>query len=161
VIFEKTLGFLNAATRVVMVVLILSMSVVLLLQIMSRFVVFMPLPWSQELLQYLNMWLVFLGAAVAVKEGAHIRIDLMVVRFPEGFKKGFRVLSNAVSASLVSLIAHQAFVLVGKTMDKTTGSFPLPVAYFYMSLLAGCCLMVLNFLFLIYAEFRSSQERGA
>ncbi|MGC9372575.1 MAG: hypothetical protein ACP5DY_04565, partial [Thermovirgaceae bacterium] len=60
-IFEKTLGLLNAVTRAVMVALILFMSLVLLLQITSRFVVFMPLSWSQELLQYLNMWLVFLG----------------------------------------------------------------------------------------------------
>ncbi len=160
-IFEKTLGFLNSVTRAVMVALILCMSLVLLLQITSRFVVFMPLSWSQELLQYLNMWLVFLGAAVAVKEGAHIKIDLMVERFPVGVKKGFRILSSAVSAALVSFIAYQAFVLVGKTMDKTTGSFPLPVAYFYMSLLAGCCLMVLNYFFLIYAELRPPKEKGA
>jgi C4-dicarboxylate transporter DctQ subunit len=160
-IFEKTLSFLNSVTRAVMVALILFMSMVLLLQIISRFVVFIPLSWSQELLQYLNMWLVFLGAAVAVKEGAHIKIELMVERFPEGFRKGFRILSSAISAALVSLIAHQSFVLVGKTLDKTTGSFPLPVAYFYMSLLAGCCLMVLNYISLIYAELRPPQGKGA
>lgn len=159
-VFEKIVGLLNAVTRVVMVVLIILMSLVLLLQITSRFLVFVPLSWSQELMQYLNIWLVFLGAAVAVREDSHIRIDLFIERFSEKHKRSFRIVVHAVSVVLVSLIACQAFVLVGKTMDKTTSSFPLPVAYFYVSVLVGCCLMVVNYLFLIYAELRPSRGKG-
>lgn len=160
-IFQRTLDLLNRITRIFMIGIILIMSLILLLQIISRFLVFMPLSWSQELLQYLNIWLVFLGAAVAVKEKAHIKIDLMVERFPSSFGKFFRIFSYLVSTLLVSLVAHQAYTLMGKTMHKCIGSFPVPMGYFYLSLLCGCSLMALNYFFLIFSEFRFNAGREA
>ncbi len=160
-LFQRVLDLLNRITRILMIGIILSMSLILLLQIVSRFLVFMPLSWSQELLQYLNIWLVFLGAAVAVKEKAHIKVDFVVEHFTVSARKFFRIFSYLASGLLVSLVATQAYELMGKTMNKTTGSFPVPVGYFYLSLLVGCSLMTLNYVFLIYAELIPSTERGS
>lgn len=159
-VFQRMLDLLNKITRIFMIGIILFMSFILLLQIVSRFLVFMPLSWSQELLQYLNIWLVFLGAAVAVKEQAHIKIDLLVEFFPSGFSKFFRIFSYLVSVILVCLVAGQAYTLMGKTMNKCIGSFPVPMGYFYLSLLVGCSLMALNYFFLVYSEFRSPGREG-
>lgn len=159
-IFEKILEFLNKITSVFITGIIIFMSLILLLQIVSRFLVFMPLPWSQELLQYLNIWLVFLGASVAVKEQAHIKIDFVVVALPAVLRKSLRVFAYLSSLVLVSLVATQAYTLMGKTMGTSLGSFPVPMAYFYLSLLSGCILMAVNYFFLIYSEFRAVREEA-
>ena len=128
------------------------MAFILLLQIVSRFIVFFPLPWSQELLQYMNIWMVFLGAGVAVKEGGHIRVELLRERLPDKLKPLFNTFSNVLSLVLVSLVGIQAWTLVGKTSTQSFGSFPLPMSWFYVSLLLGCFLMALNYAMVIFRD---------
>lgn len=146
---DAVVGLLNRITRYVLIALVLSMAFILLLQIISRFVVFFPLPWSQELLQYMNIWMVFLGAGLAVKEGGHIRVELLRERLPESAKLPFDILSNALSLSLVLFVATQAYTLVGRTAKQSFGSFPLAMSWFYLSLLLGCSLMAINYVLII------------
>lgn len=143
-----------------MVGIVICMSFILLLQIVTRYVAFFPIPWSQELLQYLNIWLVFLGAGLAVREGAHIRIDMLQQALPPGMRRLFGVLSDGISLSLVCLVARQAYVLMGKTASQSFGSFPLTMAWFYLSLLLGCSIMALNYVLLIAGGIRSLSGGG-
>ena len=34
--------------------------------------------WPDEILRYLNIWVIFLGASIGVKAGSHLRIDYFV-----------------------------------------------------------------------------------
>lgn len=149
---DALVGVLNRIIKYVLIALVLAMASILLLQIISRFVVFFPLPWSQELLQYMNIWMVFLGAGLAVKEGGHIRVELLRERFPKGFKRPFDIFSNALSLSLVVFVAVQAYTLVGRTAKQSFGSFPLAMSWFYLSLLLGCSLMAVNYVLIIVHE---------
>jgi TRAP-type C4-dicarboxylate transport system permease small subunit len=36
------------------------------------------LPWIDEVLRYLNIWVVFLGASVAVKQHSHLSVDFFL-----------------------------------------------------------------------------------
>ena len=153
--------FLNRVTRYILISIVVVMTFILLLQIVSRFLVFFPLPWSQELLQYMNIWMVFLGAGLAVKEGGHIRVELLREKLPEKMKPLFNTLSNVLSLALVSLVALQAYTLMGKTASQSFGSFPLPMSWFYLSLLLGCSLMALNYALVIFRDlFALSGKEG-
>ncbi|HPI98918.1 MAG TPA: TRAP transporter small permease [Synergistales bacterium] len=158
-LFQRFLDLLNKVTRIVMVGILLVMSFILFLQIASRFLVFMPLPWSQELLQYLNIWLVFLGAGLAVKEQGHIKIELFISIFPLSWISVFRIFSYLVSFCLVTLVALQAYELMGKTMHSSIGALPVPMGYLYLSLVVGGALMALNYFFLICSEIRCFKVR--
>jgi TRAP-type C4-dicarboxylate transport system permease small subunit len=151
-IIFSIVDFLNRVTRYVLISIVVVMSFILLLQIVSRFLVFFPLPWSQELLQYMNIWMVFLGAGMAVREGGHIRVELLRERLPEKAKPLFNTFSNVLSLALVSLVALQAYTLMGKTAAQSFGSFPLPMSWFYLSLLLGCSLMALNYALVIFRD---------
>ncbi|GIP62806.1 hypothetical protein J32TS6_13610 [Virgibacillus pantothenticus] len=77
------------------IVLILSIMVLLVfLNAVMRYLFNSGITWSEELSRYSFVWLVFLGAIVAFKEGAHIIVDLVVSKLPEKIQKVTFLLTN-------------------------------------------------------------------
>src|SRR5262249_51747782 len=66
--------------------LLLAMMVLLcadvFLGVFSRYVLRSTFTWYDEIARLLFVWIVFLGAAVGVKRGAHFRLHLLTDRFP-------------------------------------------------------------------------------
>ncbi|NBJ71612.1 MULTISPECIES: TRAP transporter small permease [Clostridia] len=77
------------------IVLILSVMVLLVfLNAVMRYLFHSGITWSEELSRYSFVWLVFLGAVVAFKEGSHIIVDLVVSKLPEKIQKATFLLTN-------------------------------------------------------------------
>jgi len=57
-------------------------------QVFFRFVLRSPLAWTDETARYAFIWMVFLGAAVAVKKKTHIRVDLLELLIKNEKAKG-------------------------------------------------------------------------
>jgi len=51
---------------------------------------------SEELSRWLFVWLTFLGAIVAMRDGAHLGMDSVVARLPAAGKRACFILSNAL-----------------------------------------------------------------
>ena len=62
-----------------------AISVMVILAVILRYVFNNPLTWGEELIVALLTWMVFLGAAAAIRSQMHIRIDVMapVFRHPK------------------------------------------------------------------------------
>lgn len=65
--FENGLGIL----------LVITVTVVVLLQITFRFFLNSPLSWSGELATYILVWLTFLGLAIAQRDKAHVALHIL------------------------------------------------------------------------------------
>ena len=55
--------------------------------IIWRYVLDKPLIWSNELAEILFLWLVSLGAAVALRRGEHMRMTVLVARLPPAWQR--------------------------------------------------------------------------
>ena len=64
------------------VVISLVMVTVTLAQVIFRYVIAAPLPWSEELARYCFVWIVFLGGAIGLSRGIHLGVDLFVNMLP-------------------------------------------------------------------------------
>jgi len=66
------------ALQAVITLLIAVMIVPVTLQIASRFVDFIPrYIWTEEVARFCLIWLVMLGATIAVRDGAHFDVDVL------------------------------------------------------------------------------------
>jgi TRAP-type C4-dicarboxylate transport system permease small subunit len=63
-------------------VLFLALPALCALQVLSRFVLHIPVPWSEEVMRVLFIWATFLGASLAVKQGAHLSVRALVQVMP-------------------------------------------------------------------------------
>jgi TRAP-type C4-dicarboxylate transport system permease small subunit len=73
-----------------------------LYQILSRFVFAQPAEWSEVLVRFTLIWMVFLGAPAAFRQGAMVSVDIL-------YRKG----SPAMKRALDWLVAIAALVLIG------------------------------------------------
>ncbi len=110
-------------------ILISVMVIVIFLQVISRFIFNNPLSWSEELARYLFIWIIFIGASVAVRERAHFGIDFFVELLPDKFKK---IIDFLISISMIGFAA--IMIIYGIETVKWTHMQISPSLHIHMSL---------------------------
>ncbi len=84
--------------------------------------------WGDSLVRYLVVWVGFVGAAVATKEGKHITIDVLSRWITGKGKNAIQVISNLSSAFICWILAWAGikFIWFEAEMGGTT-FFDLPI----------------------------------
>lgn len=70
----------------------------LFLQVAMRIAVGSSLAWTEELSRYSFLWAVYVGAALAVKRGGHVRITAQFMFLPTRWRLVFRPAGGSCSA---------------------------------------------------------------
>jgi TRAP-type C4-dicarboxylate transport system permease small subunit len=73
-----------------------------LYQIIGRFILQRPAEWTEVLIRFSLIWMVFMGAAAAFRQGAMVSVDVLYRWSPPGLR---RVLDGVVCAAALALIA--------------------------------------------------------
>lgn len=63
--------------RILITASLCAISLILILQVFMRYFLRAPFVWSEELARYLLVWTAMLGVSLAVREGRHIKVDLL------------------------------------------------------------------------------------
>ena len=67
----------NRATLVACALLMLALTVVVLLQVLYRYLLELPLTWSDEAARHLLVWLSFIGGGIAIARQLNPRIEII------------------------------------------------------------------------------------
>lgn len=62
--------------------LLFLMVVLVAIAVILRYIFHTGLVWSEEFVRYAYVWLIFLGSVIAMKQNAHIGLDVAVRRLP-------------------------------------------------------------------------------
>lgn len=152
---EGLLLAINAVNRLLKVLLVtgfLFMSFLVFIQIIYRYVLLKPIPWSEELARYLFEWCTFLGSSIAVKEKAHVGVEMFVNLLPKTLRKVAAIVSYLGSIIFVGLMTYFGFILVSRTTGQVSAAMRMPMALAYLSIPLGSGFMLLNFLYLLLDE---------
>ncbi len=87
--FFRLLEFLVVACMVAMVVMVFG-------NVVLRYAFNSGITVSDEMSRYCFIWLTYIGAMVAMREGGHLGVDTLVKRLPVGGKKACLFLSEAL-----------------------------------------------------------------
>jgi TRAP-type C4-dicarboxylate transport system permease small subunit len=109
-------------------------------QIVLRNFVGSGLPWADEALRLMVLWVAMLGAVAASREDRHISIDVLSRLLPERFRGWVAALVHATTAAVSMTLAWFSWVFVSESRDyqeTLLGDMPawvfqviLPVAFF-------------------------------
>ena len=97
------LRFEHWTTSIAMMVACLMMalsSIFAIHQIITRFVIESPAEWTEVLIRFSLIWMVFLGIPTAFRQGAMVSVDLL---YRMSGQRGRRVLDTVVSAAAMLL----------------------------------------------------------
>jgi TRAP-type transport system small permease protein len=119
----RLLEWLIAGCLAVMVVMVFG-------NVVLRYAFNSGIATSEELARLAFVWLVFMGAVVALRERGHIGIDMVVSRLPVGGKRLCFVINHLIVLWLLWLLGEGSWqqTLIG--LDSTLPVTGLPVAAF-------------------------------
>jgi len=123
--------------------LLAAISLDLLARIFSRYVMERTFVWYDEVARAAFMWLVFLGAAVAVRRGAHFGLHMFVEMLPPHLRSGVLLLTPLTVIVFSSALVWLGWDLMRHGATQTTAVMGMPVSWIYASMPVGGALMIL------------------
>ena len=127
----------------VIIVLVSCLTAVTFAQVVTRYGLSDPLIWSEELARYLFVWVSMIGAALAIRQGGHFGLDLLIRRVPA---------LRSIVAPVVTTVMILFLAIVLKTgIDETrlasmqfAMTFPMRMQWAYLALPVGAGLMLFH-----------------
>jgi TRAP-type C4-dicarboxylate transport system permease small subunit len=116
------------------------------IEVLRRFVFLYSSVWGEETARYAFIYLVWIGASAAVRERAHIRIDIITHYLPQrgvGFIYLFGDLATAVLAVLAIYWSMDP-VLVSLKFGNVTDGLRIVRVWFLIAVPLGFSLMMLR-----------------
>ncbi|MEX2284199.1 MAG: TRAP transporter small permease [Gemmatimonadota bacterium] len=130
-------GFLNklvAVNGAIATVLFGALTVIVSLQVLTRFVLHMPFIWSEELARFLFFWVVLLGAAMSVKNRRHFVIDVTMGRvdtWSPTLRFGFSAIPHLCILAFAALLFVQGigYTKIGLLRTATNSRLNMALVY--------------------------------
>lgn len=134
---------LDSGLEWICIALVAVITVDLFLGVFSRYVLGSTFVWYDEVARACFMWLVFLGAAVAVRKGAHFSLHLLVDMMPPRLKSAVLLVAPLTivvfSVTLVSL----GWDLMLHGASQSTAVMGMPMSWVYASMPVGGSFMAI------------------
>lgn len=141
-------GYETVAVSIEWLTAALTLGLVLLVSanVIARYVLSTGLPWAEELTRLIFVWVVFLGAYVALRRGAHLAITTLVDRLPL-LPRLLVILIGQLLVGLfllVLVIAGSELVQQSLAFETRTPVLQLSIAWSYLPILVGSTLMLMH-----------------
>ena len=117
--------------EVVAGLLIGAITVLVTVQVFSRYVLNDTPPWSEELCRYLFIWASFLGACVAMGRASHLGVDSLVTRLPEGARAVAHHAVGALVAVFCGVLVWHGAALVPAMATQRSPSMGISLQYVF------------------------------
>ena len=113
------------------------------LGVWSRYVLHATFQWYDEVARLCFVWMVFLGAAVAVRRGAHFRLHLVVDRLGPRLRRASDLLVALLVVGFGGVLVAGGVAMYPVARRQVTDSLELSMLWFYGALPIGGALMIL------------------
>jgi TRAP-type transport system small permease protein len=127
-----------------------------LTQVISRYLLNSPSPWTEEAARYTFVWLSMLGAALGVERQSHFGFDVAVRALPIAVAKGARVLAMCIIFAVAALLAWEGWKLMQLEKFSTGPATNIPMAWVYAAIPVGAILIMAH----ILLDFLGARPEG-
>ncbi|SEN76647.1 TRAP transporter small permease [Lihuaxuella thermophila] len=107
------------------------MSILVFGNVVLRYAFNSGITWSEEMARFLFIWMVFLGAIVALKENEHLGVDMLVRKLSARWKKVVYVISNLLILYTLWLVLEGSWGMTQLNMDSSAPATGLPLSFIY------------------------------
>ena len=123
------------------VISLMVLTLVTFLQVLFRFVFQLPSSWTGEVVTISFIYLVFLGAALAVKHNAHIAVDI-VDNLPAPVRNPIHVLSQALVLIFLIFFTYYGWQHALNSMNQVTPALEIKKGFVYLAVPISGVLMI-------------------
>ena len=131
---NKTLCHIEKTLNTLLALMFLAMFGVVLLQVFSRYVSFIAMPWTEELTRLAFVYIIALGSPLAIKYDDYARVDLLVEVFP---LKARLLLELFVFFLVLCFVVYMSFIswdLIRLGMRQKSIYLRIPMYFAYFAI---------------------------
>ena len=130
------------------------MTVLVLTQVVLRYVFRAPLMWAEEASIFLMIWMAFVGAGIGIRRGAHVAMTLLVDRFPYWLRWAALAFSASTMILFLTIVAWQGILLSVFVADQPSPALRVSMAWPYFVLPIGAVFMMTQILVTLLQQWQ-------
>ena len=156
---ERISDIINRCTEVAVFIIISAMAVDVFIEVVFRYILLLPLFWTEEFARYCLVWSSLLAAGIALKRGQHIAVTFVVERFPKRIRRGAALGGDILVATMLAVVLWGGIYLVILTRHQLSPAMRLSMSLPYMAIPTGSAVMLFHVLTSIYRRSREMIAR--
>src|SRR5437867_1701127 len=109
----------------------------LALSVFNRFVLGLPLSWSEEFQKFGHIWMVMIAVPVAYRRGAHLGMDMLLRLLPAVTQRLVGLLTEVLWLALALAIGRYTLAIMQVAQSQESPGLGLPMHWVYSGMVIG------------------------
>lgn len=111
-------------------------------EVLLRYVFGQTLYVTEELTRYLMVWLVFLGTALAVRDGSHIHITLLTNRLSARSRYLCKLITHLLVTVFCVILVIEGIRILPDQLEQMAVTINVSIFWFYLAIPTGATLVI-------------------
>src|SRR6185503_9365198 len=133
-------GRLRASLQVVSVALLASYFVLVLLQVLFRYVLNESLFWAEELVRGAMLWGIMLSSALVASARGHIRVEVLELMLPPRGRRVVMWIANVLTLAFMLTLLWAGIQFIDRTWMQQSPVLDVPKWTVYLAIPVGAAL---------------------
>jgi TRAP-type C4-dicarboxylate transport system permease small subunit len=131
---EDALGF---AFLVIMVILVA-------LQVVTRYLMPTPLPWTEEGARFCVVWLTFIGAAMGIRNHGHFAVEILVQKIPKPWINYAQIALLIVVGIFSAVLLYNGMMILDVVRHQVSPAIEMSMLWLYLSIPVGALFILIH-----------------
>lgn len=156
-ILTRAIDGLDAVLRHIGVILMVLVLGVATLQVLIRYVLGIPMVWTEELARNLLVWMAFLLMGPALKQGLHYSVDYLSMRLAATSRLWLYRLGDVIILGFAIAMAVVGSSFTARTADARTAALEISTGWISAALPVGAAILALYAIARLLVSFADPQ----
>ena len=152
---ERISDWVNIASKYVIVAILTAMVAFTCFQVFCRYVFNSALSWPEEMNIFFMAWLTFVGSSIALKQSAHIGVDIFINFLPDKVRRFILMVGHCFMFAFLLLLVETGYSVALMNADSFSEALEIPLIYPRLSLVVGGIMMILQMVYILFKDIES------
>jgi TRAP-type C4-dicarboxylate transport system permease small subunit len=135
------------------------MTIVTFMAAFNRFTIQIAMPWTDELVRFMLLWMTMVGAALGINTGVHVGINVITDLFPPKLRLNVARVMNLVGIVFTVIFLNIGIKIVKAQYIQKSTAMTISMGWVYGCIIAGAILMFFEFVYLLYLSFKGGESK--
>ncbi|WP_375595535.1 TRAP transporter small permease subunit [Algihabitans albus] len=148
----------NSGLRLLLVLGFAALALIGVAQVAARYLFGAPLVWSEEVIRYGLIWLVFAGAGVAARLQAFMAVEILIHATPRSLGRAIALAAGLIGIGVWIMLAVLGVRILSDLQGISVGALETPIVWLYLAVPVGAAWAAVNTLAALLAAPRMAES---
>ncbi len=149
---ERISDWVNIASKYLIVAILTAMVAFTCFQVFCRYVFNSALSWPEEMNIFFMAWLTFVGSSIALKQSAHIGVDLFINFLPAKVRRLILTIGHCFMFVFLLLLVDTGYSVAVMNLGNFSEALEIPLIIPRLSLVVGGLMMLLQMVYILFRD---------